>query len=236
MRPDVRPVQRMGLRGVVELRGDLRRVGDRRVLPARPERERGHHGRHRRLERRPLAPRASSSARARAPSSATTSRTRSGSGPASTPSSGSSAREKARNGFEWAEHQLEDARLLHHRHRAVHPRRADRRDVASGYTHAMPLAALHRRRRRCAGVLWGAYAAMLGYVGGKTFEDAPWKGSSSGSSSRSASPWASRSSAGTSPGGSARAPPGRRLRTAISRTARNGESSGRHRRPSLRTR
>ena len=46
---------------------------------------------------------------------------------------------------------------------------------ASGYTHAMPW-------RRfivadiCAGLLWGTYAAMLGYLGGKTFEDAPWKG------------------------------------------------------------
>ena len=46
---------------------------------------------------------------------------------------------------------------------------------ASGYTHGMTW-------RRfivadvCAGLLWGTYAAMLGYLGGKTFEDAPWKG------------------------------------------------------------
>jgi membrane protein DedA with SNARE-associated domain len=44
-----------------------------------------------------------------------------------------------------------------------------------GYTHAM-------RWRRfivadvIAGVLWACYAALLGYWGGKRFEDAPWKG------------------------------------------------------------
>ena len=27
-----------------------------------------------------------------------------------------------------------------------------------------------------AATLWGTYAALLGYIGGKQFEDAPWKG------------------------------------------------------------
>jgi len=27
-----------------------------------------------------------------------------------------------------------------------------------------------------AGVLWGSYAALLGFIGGSQFEDAPWKG------------------------------------------------------------
>jgi membrane protein DedA with SNARE-associated domain len=27
-----------------------------------------------------------------------------------------------------------------------------------------------------AGLIWGTYAAMLGYIGGKQFEDQPWKG------------------------------------------------------------
>jgi membrane protein DedA with SNARE-associated domain len=27
-----------------------------------------------------------------------------------------------------------------------------------------------------AGVVWAAYAALLGYFGGKAFEHAPWKG------------------------------------------------------------
>jgi membrane protein DedA with SNARE-associated domain len=27
-----------------------------------------------------------------------------------------------------------------------------------------------------AGVIWGSYASLLGYFGGKTFEDSPYKG------------------------------------------------------------
>jgi membrane protein DedA with SNARE-associated domain len=27
-----------------------------------------------------------------------------------------------------------------------------------------------------AGTLWGTYAALLGYIGGKQFEEQPWKG------------------------------------------------------------
>ena len=27
-----------------------------------------------------------------------------------------------------------------------------------------------------AGIVWASYAALLGYVGGKQFEEAPWKG------------------------------------------------------------
>ena len=83
--------------------------------------------------------------------------------------------EKARHGFEWAERQLETrgfyiiviARFIPGGRTAV--------TFASGYTHGMTW-------RRfivadvAAGLLWGTYAAMLGYVGGKTFEDAPWKG------------------------------------------------------------
>ena len=80
--------------------------------------------------------------------------------------------EKAREGFEWAERQLETrgfyiiviARFIPGGRTAV--------TFSSGYTHAMPW-------RRfivadvCAGLLWGTYAAMLGYIGGKTFEDHP---------------------------------------------------------------
>jgi membrane protein DedA with SNARE-associated domain len=83
--------------------------------------------------------------------------------------------DKARHGFEWAERQLETrgfyiiviARFIPGGRTAV--------TFASGYTQGMTW-------RRfivadvAAGLLWGTYAAMLGYVGGKTFEDAPWKG------------------------------------------------------------
>ena len=46
---------------------------------------------------------------------------------------------------------------------------------ASGYTQGMPW-------RRfivadvVAGLIWGTYATMLGYLGGKQFEEQPWKG------------------------------------------------------------
>lgn len=83
--------------------------------------------------------------------------------------------DKARRGFEWAERQLECrgfyliviARFLPGGRTAV--------TFASGYTHGMTW-------RRfivadvVAGVVWGTYAALLGYIGGKQFEDAPWKG------------------------------------------------------------
>lgn len=82
---------------------------------------------------------------------------------------------KARHGFEWAERQLEQrgfyliviARFIPGGRTAV--------TFASGYTHGMPW----RRFIAAdvvAGVIWGTYAALLGYVGGKQFEETPWKG------------------------------------------------------------
>jgi membrane protein DedA with SNARE-associated domain len=83
--------------------------------------------------------------------------------------------DRARHGFEWAERQLEErgfyliviARFIPGGRTAV--------TFASGYTHGMTW-------RRfivadvIAGVIWGTYAASLGYFGGKQFEEAPWKG------------------------------------------------------------
>jgi membrane protein DedA with SNARE-associated domain len=83
--------------------------------------------------------------------------------------------EKARNAFEWAERQLETrgfyliviARFIPMGRIAV--------TFSSGYTHGMTW-------RRfivadvVAGVVWATYAALLGYVGGKQFEEDPWKG------------------------------------------------------------
>jgi membrane-associated protein len=83
--------------------------------------------------------------------------------------------EKAHRGFDWAEQQLERrgfyiiviARFIPGGRTAV--------TFSSGYTQGMPW-------RRfivadvAAGVIWGTYAAMLGYVGGKQFEEEPWKG------------------------------------------------------------
>jgi membrane-associated protein len=83
--------------------------------------------------------------------------------------------EKAHRRLDWAEHQLDVrggyliviARFIPGGRTAV--------TFASGYTHAMPW----RRFIRydvLAGGIWATYAALLGYVGGKQFEEQPWKG------------------------------------------------------------
>jgi membrane-associated protein len=83
--------------------------------------------------------------------------------------------DKARRAFEWAEHQLETrgfyliviARFIPMGRIAV--------TFSSGYTHGMTW-------RRfivadvVAGFVWATYAALLGYIGGKQFEEDPWKG------------------------------------------------------------
>ena len=83
--------------------------------------------------------------------------------------------EKSRRAFEWAEHQLEErgfylivvARFIPGGRTAV--------TFASGYTQGMT----YRRfvlADACAALIWGNYAALLGYVGGREFEEQPWKG------------------------------------------------------------
>jgi membrane protein DedA with SNARE-associated domain len=83
--------------------------------------------------------------------------------------------ERPHRAFEWAERQLEVrggyliiiARFIPGGRTAV--------TFASGYVHAM-------KWRRfifwdvIAGLIWATYAALLGYIGGKQFEQQPWKG------------------------------------------------------------
>jgi membrane protein DedA with SNARE-associated domain len=83
--------------------------------------------------------------------------------------------ERSHRAFEWAERQLEVrggyliiiARFIPGGRTAV--------TFASGYVHAM-------KSRRfifwdvIAGLIWATYAALLGYIGGKQFEQQPWKG------------------------------------------------------------
>lgn len=83
--------------------------------------------------------------------------------------------DKARGRLEWAERQLDErggyliviARFIPGGRTAV--------TFACGYVPTMPW-------RRfiafdvIAGVIWGCYAALLGYVGGRQFEEQPWKG------------------------------------------------------------
>jgi membrane-associated protein len=83
--------------------------------------------------------------------------------------------EKAHRAFDWAETQLAErgsyiivvARFIPFGRTAV--------TFTAGYTHGLPW---HRfiRYDIVAGLVWATYATMLGYVGGKQFEDQPWKG------------------------------------------------------------
>ena len=82
---------------------------------------------------------------------------------------------KALKGFAWAEKQLEErgsyiiiiARFIPFGRTAV--------TFTAGYTKGLPW---HRffRYDLLAGGLWATYATMLGYIGGKQFEEQPWKG------------------------------------------------------------
>ena len=83
--------------------------------------------------------------------------------------------EKAHRAFDWAETQLKErgsyiivvARFIPFGRTAV--------TFTAGYTRGLPW---HRfiRYDIVAGLVWATYATMLGYVGGKQFEDQPWKG------------------------------------------------------------
>jgi len=83
--------------------------------------------------------------------------------------------EKAHQGFDWAERQLAErgsyiiliARFIPFGRTAV--------TFTSGYTKGLPW---HRffRYDLVAGGVWAVYATMLGYIGGKQFEEQPWKG------------------------------------------------------------
>jgi len=83
--------------------------------------------------------------------------------------------EKAHRSFDWAEAQLEQrgsyiilvARFIPFGRTAV--------TFTAGYTEGLPW---HRfiRYDIVAGLVWGTYATMLGYLGGKQFEEQPWKG------------------------------------------------------------
>ncbi len=82
------------------------------------------------------------------------------------------ASEKWHKRLEWAERDAGRARRVHHPHRSVHPRRPHRGHLLRRVREHVPVASLHRVRRH-RGHLWATYAALLGYFGGKTFEDHP---------------------------------------------------------------
>ena len=83
--------------------------------------------------------------------------------------------EKSHTAFEWAERQLMQrgtylivvARFI--------PGGRTATTFSAGYIQSFP----YRRFIRAdvlAGFIWGTYAACLGYFGGRTFEEEPWKG------------------------------------------------------------
>ena len=83
--------------------------------------------------------------------------------------------EKAQKRLQWAEKQLEQrggyiivvARFI--------PGGRTATTFTAGYVQDFPW---HRflRYDALAAAIWGSYTVLLGYFGGKTFEDAPWKG------------------------------------------------------------
>lgn len=83
--------------------------------------------------------------------------------------------EKWHRRLEWAEHQLDErgayiiliARFVPGGRTAV--------TFASGYTHALRWPRF-LRYDLVAGAVWATYAALLGYFGGRTFEERPWLG------------------------------------------------------------
>ena len=172
----LRPLHRVGLRRVVELPRHLRRRRRRRVLPARPERDTRRHRWEPRELRRSRAAGSSSSRPPRARSSATTSRSGSATSSARRPSSGSSAARSGTSDSSGRSETLDErgayiiiiARFIPGGRTAV--------TFSAGYVNTFPW-------RRfivydvAAGLLWATYAALLGYFGGKTFEDNPLLGS-----------------------------------------------------------
>jgi membrane-associated protein len=82
---------------------------------------------------------------------------------------------KAQQGFDWAEQQLEKrgsyiiliARFIPFGRTAV--------TFTAGYTRGLPWHRFFRYDLLASG-LWATYATMLGYIGGKQFEEQPWKG------------------------------------------------------------
>ena len=84
------------------------------------------------------------------------------------------AGEKSQKRLKWAQEMLEQARRVSDRRRALHSRRPHRDDVHLWSCRDLSVAPLsHVRRAR--GRDLGQLLVLLGYFGGKTFEEEPWK-------------------------------------------------------------
>ena len=83
--------------------------------------------------------------------------------------------EKAHRGFAWAERMLAERGMYLVVVARFIPGGRTATTFAAGYVHSFPW----RRfvlADAIAAAIWGSYTVLLGYVGGKAFEDQPWKG------------------------------------------------------------
>jgi membrane protein DedA with SNARE-associated domain len=83
--------------------------------------------------------------------------------------------EKSRKGFAWAERMLAERGMYLVIVARFIPGGRTATTFAAGYVHSFPW----RRfllADAVAATIWGCYTVLLGYLGGKAFEDAPWKG------------------------------------------------------------
>ncbi len=82
---------------------------------------------------------------------------------------------RSRKAFEWAERMLAERGMYLVVVARFIPGGRTATTFSAGYVHSFPW----RRfvvADAVAGVIWGSYTVLLGYLGGKAFEDAPWKG------------------------------------------------------------
>jgi len=83
--------------------------------------------------------------------------------------------ERSRRGFEWAERTLAERGMYLIVVARFIPGGRTATTFSAGYVQPFPW----RRfvlADALAGAIWGSYTVLLGYIGGRAFEDAPWKG------------------------------------------------------------
>jgi membrane protein DedA with SNARE-associated domain len=83
--------------------------------------------------------------------------------------------EKSQRGFEWAERTLEERGMYLVVVARFIPGGRTATTFAAGYVHTFPWRRFLLADAVAAGI-WGCYTVLLGYVGGKAFENQPWKG------------------------------------------------------------
>jgi len=83
--------------------------------------------------------------------------------------------ERTHKGFDWAERMLAERGAYIIVIGRFIPGGRTVTTFSAGYIHSFPYYRFVRADALAAAI-WGSYTVLLGYVGGKTFENAPWKG------------------------------------------------------------